>query len=463
MDAPLMRVPHPGPHTRRYVERLRRTEPAAGLSFGLSADGLVLRRGQGAVVEDVDGNRFLDFVAGFGSLNAGHCHPQITAAIQRQAGLAAQAMGMAGEVRIDLAERLIDLVSAGVARDDAAGHRVLFSTSGSEAVEVALKLARRATGRQQVVAFAGGFHGRTSGALSLMGRASQWQGLGVSSPGAYHVPYPYPLRSPFGDDPDTVVDGTLGYLDACLSNPSGGWQPPAAVVVEPVQGNGGMIPAPAGFLRGLRDLCDRHGMLLVVDEVMSGFHRTGRVFAYLREEGVEPDIVVLGKSLSAGLPLAACVARAEVADASPAGTETSTYSGNLVSCASALAALEVYEQERLGERAVTLGDYFVARLGEIAGHHAIVGEVRGCGLMVAVELVADDSNRPLALAREASRRAIRHGLLIYPGGHYDNVIAYLPPLTIDESHIDIAVEITDDVLGELPGALPGELSTTEKQ
>ncbi|MPZ74500.1 MAG: aminotransferase class III-fold pyridoxal phosphate-dependent enzyme, partial [Nitriliruptorales bacterium] len=267
-------------------------------------------------------------------------------------------------------------------------------------------------------------------------------------------PYPYPLRSPWGPDPKETADHTLRFLQTCLSDPASGWRPPAAVVVEPVQGNGGVIPAPEGFLAGLRSLCDEHGMVLILDEVMSGFHRTGPRFAYEHEPDVRPDILVLGKSLSSGLPLAACVIRHSIGEASPPTTETSTYAGNLVACAAALAAQDVYEAEGLGERAAELGSSFLDRLRSVAQRHAIVGEVRGRGLMVGVELVMPDgSGDPLPRAADASRMAIQRGLLVYPGGHWPNVIAYLPPLIVDERDVAVAVEITDAILSELAAAL----------
>ena len=446
--APALRVPHPGPRTRALAERVARTEPRAGLSLGLTPDGLFIESAAGAVITDVDGNRFLDFVAGFGSLNTGHSHPRIAGAIATQAATAQQAMSFGSPVRVELAERLLAMMPDG---DD---YCVLFAASGSEAVELALKLARRATQRDQVVAFAGGFHGRTQGALALMGRWSQREGLPQTTPGAYFIPYPYALRSPWGPDPAQTAESTLRYLDTCLSDPASGWRPPAAVVVEPVQGNGGMIPAPEGFLAGLRSVCDEHGMVLVIDEVMSGFHRTGPRFAFEHEPGVRPDILVLGKSLSSGLPLAACIVRRAVADASPPLTETSTYAGNVVACAAALAAQDVYESEELGRRAAELGSYFLDRLRDVAARHAIVGEVRGRGLMVGVELVVPDgSGDPLPRAPEASRKAIQRGLLVYPGGHWPNVIAYLPPLIIDTDDIDVAVGITDEVLADLAASL----------
>ncbi len=446
MRAPDLRVPHPGPRTRAHIERLRGAEAPAALSFGKSPEGIVAERALGAAVADVDGNVFLDFVAGFGSLNAGHCHPRVVEAVREQAGKMHQAMSLAAGPRTALLEKVLSLVGGPSPK------RMLFAASGGEAAEIALKLARRATGRQEIVAFQGGFHGRTMGALALMGHKSQREGLGTLVPGAHHLPYPYPYRSPFGSDPEACVAGTLGLLEGYLTNPASGWGEVAAVIVEPVQGNGGFIPIPLGFLKGLRALCDRHGICLILDEVMTGFCRTGRMFAFEHEPGVEADILVLGKSISGGLPLAACVAKAEVAEASPPGTESSTYSGNLVACAAGLASIAVYEEEELAARAERVGAHFLRRLEELAERHAIVGEARGRGLMLGVELVSDRASRaPLAEAKRASAAAVRRGLFLYPGGHHRNVLGFLPPLIVDEAQVDAAVEILDEVLLEIGG------------
>ncbi len=441
--APQIRTPHPGPKTRAHLERLRRAEGKPALSFGLSPEAVAMERGRGAAVEDVDGNLFLDFAGGFGSLNAGHSHPKIVAAACAQAEKLQQAMSVGSPPRTRLMEKVLSLVPG------PAPKKMLMATSGSEAAEMAIKLARRATGRQEIVAFQGGFHGRTSGALALTARGEQRQGLGTLVPGAHHVPYPYLYRSTFGDDPAACVEGILRLIESYLENPMGGWGGVAAVIVEAVQGNGGMVPAPAGFLRGLHGLCARHGILLIADEVMSGFYRTGRAFAF-EHDGVEPDLIVLGKSISGGFPLAACVAKEKIADDSGHRSEGTTYGGSPVSCAAGLAALEVYEEERLGERAEKMGAYFLKRLEELAERHPVIGEVRGRGLMVAAELVADRASRePLPLARDLSAAAVEKGLLFYPGGQYGNVLAFLPPLVIGEAEIDAAVGIIGELL---PGA-----------
>ncbi len=441
--APRLRVPHPGPRTREHLNRIRNSETRAGLTFGMSPETVVVERALGAEVEDVDGNVFLDFVAGFGSLNAGHCHPRVVEAVREQAGKVHQAMSLGSRTRVELEEKVLSLVGGPSPK------KILFGATGSEAAETAIKLARRATGRQEVVGFTGGFHGRTMGALPFMGRKNQREGLGALVPGAHHVPYPYPYRNPVAREAKECAEGIIRYIDEFMSNPVSGWGEVAAIIIEPVQGNGGMIPAPPGFLRKLRALCDRHGVLLIIDEVMSGFSRTGEMFAFQHEEGVEPDLLVLGKSISGGLPLSACVVKAEIADASSPGTESSTYAGNVLACASGLASIAVYEEEELSKRAAELGGIFLRRLEELTERHAVIGEVRGRGLMVAAELVRDrESREPLAIAKVASDLALKKGLFLYPGGHYGNVLAFLPPLVIDEGDIDTAVGIVDEVLLE---------------
>jgi len=346
---------------------------------------------------------------------------------------------MGSGVRTELLERMAGLVEG--------DYRVILAASGSEAAEVAIKMVRRATGRQGIVAFSGGFHGRTMGALTLMGRQSQRDGLGTLLAGAVHLPFPDPYRSPFGTDAQTVSDTTLALLDQQLGDPASGWMPVGAVIIESVQGNGGMIPTPPGFMSGLREVCTRHGVMLIADEVMSGFHRTGKLFAYQHDDDVDPDFVVLGKSLSAGLPLSGCLVKTSVSEMSPAGTESSTYAGNLVACASALAAFDVYESVDMSRQAQDLGDFFQAELRSTVGNHLNVGQIRGQGLMVAVELVTDrESRTPLQIARAISHRAVERGLLLYPGGHYGNVLAFLPPLIATQEQLSTCASMVGELL-----------------
>ncbi|MGI9605125.1 MAG: aspartate aminotransferase family protein [Acidimicrobiales bacterium] len=442
MDAPLISTPHPGPKSREIIERVRGSEARSALTFGMADDPVVLDEAHGAVITDPDGNRFLDMVAGFGSLNLGHAHPEVADAVAAQARRGTQAMSFTSEVRVALLERLVAM--------PVGSYRALLAASGSEAVETALKLARRATGRVGIVGFSGGFHGRTVGALALMGRKGQREGLGNLGQPVTHIPYPDPYRSPFGRDEREVAEATLALLDHQLGDPASGWDETAAVIIEPVQGNGGMIPAPPGFMSGLREVCDRHGVLLISDEVMSGFHRTGRQFAYEHDDDVRPDIIVLGKSLSAGLPLAGCLISEEVARQGPSGVETSTYAGNLVSCAAAVAALDVYDRLDMSNIAAAAGAQLIESLRGALGDHPAVGDIRGRGLMAAVELVSDRETRePLPIARRVSDATTRRGLLVYPGGHHGNVIGMLPPLIATHDQLATAADVLADVLMDL--------------
>lgn len=439
MDAPLLKTPHPGPRTREVIARLATSEAGVSLTRGLSDNPIVLDHAEGAVITDPDGNRFLDMVAGFGSLNLGHSHPALVAAVVEQVGRGQQAMSFGSTIRTELVEKLAGLIEG--------DYRVLLSASGSEAVETALKMTRRATGRQGIVAFSGGFHGRTMGALSLMGRQSQRDGLGSLLGGVVHLPFPDAYRSPFGSDPATVAEATLNLLDQQLGDPASGWMPVGAVIIEAVQGNGGMIPVPPGFMAGLQEVCARHDVLLIADEVMSGFHRTGSLFAYQSDVGVSPDITVMGKSLSAGLPLAGCLVKTEISETNPTGSESSTYAGNLVSCASALAALGVYESSDFSTVANDLGEYFRGELQAAIGSHPNVGDVRGRGLMIGVELVTDVTTRtPLTVGRAVSDMAVQKGLLLYPGGHFGNVLAFLPPLVASQEQLSTAARMVAELL-----------------
>lgn len=439
LTAPRMITPHPGPKSREILGRLQASEARAGLTYGLADQPVVMDRGEGAVIVDPDGNCFLDMVAGFGSLSLGHSHPRLVAAAEMQLAKGQQAMSIAAVTRTELIERLAGLMPG--------DYRVILAASGSEAVETALKFTRRATGRQGVVAFSGGFHGRTMGALTFMGRSSQRQGLGTLTAGAVHLPFPHPYRSPFGDTDEQVSAMTLALLEQQLSDPSSGWMEIGAIMIEPVQGNGGMMRAATGFMRGLREVCDRHGILLILDEVMSGFHRTGDRFAYEHEEGVRPDILVLGKSLSAGLPLSACLISGQLEDANPPVTESSTYAGNLVACAMALEAISVYEDEGMSRRAADLGEHAKAVLARDIGSHRNVGEIRSAGLMIGVELVKDRQTRePLPIGRVLSDAAMQRGMLMYVAGHYGNVAAFLPPLIVTEDQLTVASSILRDIL-----------------
>ena len=444
-DLPQILTPLPGPRARAVVERDRRAlSPSYTRSYPLVAE-----RGEGAIVEDVDGNRFLDFTAGIAVVATGHCHPQVVEAIQRQA---ARLIHMSGtdfyyENMVELAERLAALAPGGVPR------RVFFGNSGAEAVEAAIKLARYHTGRDKFVAFLGAFHGRTLGALSLTASKSvQRRGFGPLVPGVHHVPYPYCYRCPYGQVPDTCAVECVQAIQRLFRTvlPA---DEVAAVVVEPVQGEGGYVVPPQKFFDELQRLAQAHGILLILDEVQSGMGRTGKLWA-AEHFGVTPDIFTVAKGIASGLPLGATVARAELMNWPP-GAHASTFGGNPVSVAAALVTLELLEKE-LVNNAARLGAYLRDRMRDWPERFAWVGDVRGLGLMIGIELVEDRQTKQKApeLRDRLVERAFQRGLLVLGAG--ENTVRLSPPLTITRDQAGFALDTLEECLRVLrqPPPLP---------
>jgi 4-aminobutyrate aminotransferase len=408
---------------------------------------LVIARGQGARVWDVDGNEFLDMTCGIAVTATGHCHPKVVAAIQRQAE---QFIHMAGtdfyyEVEVDLAERLTALAPGRTEK------RVFFTNSGTEAVEAAFKLARFTTRRHHVLAFSGSFHGRTMGALSLTGSKSiQRAGFGPLVPGVAHAPFPNPYRPPLGSTAATAAAAVLHFIENDLF---GRVLPPedvAAVFVEPFQGEGGYVVPPPDFLPGLRRLCDRHDILLVADEVQTGVGRTGRWWA-VDHYDVVPDILCLAKGIASGMPLGAMVARADLMTWEP-GAHGNTFGGNPVACAAAMATLDVIEEEGLLAHASALGEHFLDGLHDIAARHEAVGDVRGVGLWLAVDLVEDrQSKTPAKLLRDdVVERAFEHRVLLLGAG--PGAVRFMPPLNVSTAEVDEALGRFERALEEAVAA-----------
>ncbi|MDR7426406.1 MAG: 4-aminobutyrate--2-oxoglutarate transaminase [Armatimonadota bacterium] len=429
------RILIPGPRSRELLERKRRVVPDA---ITVQAPVFAVRA-EGALLWDADGRRYIDLAGGVGCLNVGHSHPRVVAAIQAQAARFTHTdfSIVPYQEYVTLAERL-------AARAPGAGSkRVAFFNSGAEAVENAVKVARLATGRPAVIAFEGAFHGRTYMALSLTSRVHPYKrGMGPFMPEVYRAPYPDPYRSP---EPDATAF-VLRRLEAMLATHVDAAQV-AAVVVEPVLGEGGFIVPPPDFLPALRAFCDRIGALLVVDEVQTGLGRTGRFFA-VEHAGIEPDLLVVGKSLAAGLPLSGLVGREEVFSSVHAGALGGTYPGNPLACAAALAVLEVMEEERLVERAQRLGQLLRDRLEAMARRYPLVGDVRGLGAMVAAELVTDRESKAPATA-EASAvlwHALAQGVLLLRAGVLGNVIRFLMPLVISEDLLEEGLQVLDGAL-----------------
>ena len=415
--APRLVTDLPGPNTRKLLARdAAVTSPSMGRVYPLAP-----RRASGLVIEDVDGNHFLDFNAGIAVNSTGHCHPEVVAAIERQSHelLHYCSSDFYLPSYVEMCERLV----ACAPMDGPA--KVFLGNSGTEAVEAAIKLARHATGRPNVIAFLGSFHGRSMGSLSLTASKSKYRGgFGVMLPGTYHAPY-----------------GEAGYIDRVIFKHLSPPEDVAAIIVEPIQGEGGYLVPPEGWLAELRDVCDEHGILLVADEVQSGIGRTGKMWA-IEHDGVQPDVLLSGKGLASGLPLSAVIARDEVMSWGP-GKHGSTFGGNPVACAAAIATLDLVERG-LAANAQTVGAHLMDRLHEVQSRHPdTVKHVRGRGLMIGVELPTHDD----AIAVEQA--CFRRGLLVLTAG--ESSLRLAPPLVVTVEQADVGVAILESVLGDLAG------------
>jgi 4-aminobutyrate aminotransferase / (S)-3-amino-2-methylpropionate transaminase / 5-aminovalerate transaminase len=446
-----LRTDVPGPRSREILDRHERVV-AAPLSIYLP---LVIASGEGALLTDVDGNTFVDFTGGIGCLAVGHSHPRVVEASQEQAARFTHTdyTIVPYENYVELAERLCAL--APISGETRCG----FFNSGAEAIENAVKFARSYTKRPAVIAFDGGFHGRTLMAMSLTSKTHPYKaGLGPFAPEVYRVSYADPYRGP-----DTAT--ALAELERAFKTRVAA-EEVAAIVVEPVQGESGFVTPPVEFLQGVRRIADEHGIVLVIDEVQTGFGRTGKMFA-VEHFGIEPDLMTIAKSIAAGLPLSGVVGRAEIMDAPGDSAIGGTYVGNPVSIAAAHAVLDVIEEERLVERANAIGDTIRGRMESWRERYDCVGDVRGLGAMLAVEIVRDrDTREPDAdLATAIAEAASARGLLLLKAGLYGNCIRVLVPLVITDEQLDEALgawqEAFEAALGGSGGADTGaEASTT---
>lgn len=438
-------VPPPGPRSRAMTARLAAAE---GPAISTTANGdvpIFWEAAAGANVLDADGNVYVDTTSAFGVAGIGHRHPAVVAAVQAQAARLLHGMGdfLPVTPRLALAERLAALAPMQPAK-------VLFGLSGADAVELAVKVATVATGRPGIVAFDTAFHGQSYGALALTARDT-FRAPFAAQLGRFvlRAPYPYPYR--FDGTPDECATAALAALERLLDGPPPAAGPVGAVLVEPAAGREGEIVPPPRFLPGLRALCAARGLLLITDEVYTGLGRTGRWFA-AEHWGVTPDLVCIGKALGGGMPVSAVLGRAELMDAwrpvTPEAPHSSTFLGHPVGAAAALAVLDVLEGERLVERAAATGARLRARLDELAGRHAGIGEVRGLGMMVGVELVRSRATRAPApeLLGAAVTGALQRGVILLPGGMHGNVLSLAPPFVATEAQIDAAVNAIDAAL-----------------
>nr|WP_232849812.1 4-aminobutyrate--2-oxoglutarate transaminase [Bowmanella yangjiangensis] len=401
-----------------------------------------VERARNAEVWDVEGNRYIDLGTGIAVCNTGHAHPKVVAAVSEQMARFSHTCVMVNpyEVAVELAERL----NAAAPGDSA--KKALFVTTGAEAVENCIKIARAHTGRRGVIAFNGGFHGRTNLAMGLTGKVAPYkQHFGPFPADLYHVPFPNAYHGISIEQSLSAIE-TLFKVDIAPGDV-------AAIIIEPVQGEGGFYLAPPAFLQALRALCDRHGIVLICDEIQTGFARTGRMF-YSEYAGVEPDLITMAKGIAGGVPIAAVVGKAEVMDAAPPGGLGGTYGGSPLGCAAALAVLDIIAEEKLVERAAAIGEQFQRRLMALQQRYShLIGEVRNAGAMIAIELVQNGlaSQPNTALTQAIIANASKHGLILLACGFYGNVIRFLPPLTIEDAVLEEGLSKFEGLFAELAG------------
>jgi 4-aminobutyrate aminotransferase len=395
---------------------------------------LAIERGEGCLVFDREGGRYLDFSAGLAVLNIGHNHPRVMERVAEQLRRFVHTGGVYyNETTLEAAELLTTITPPGL-------DMLFFSNSGAEAVEGALKLARYVTGRQGFIAFSGAFHGRTLGAVSVTSSSSRYRArYHPLLPSVYHAPYPFCYHCPCGCRAADCTVACLGYLEEMLMRYISPREV-AAIIIEPVLGEGGYTPAPAPFLAGLRRLCDEHGILLIFDEVQSGMGRTGDWFAAQRY-GVTPDILTVAKGIASGFPLSAVVSRRAIMEQWPEGAHGTTFGGNPVSCAAAIATMETIRDEGLLLRCRELGAAMLSRLQGLQERHPVIGDLRGMGLMIGVELVKPDGSPDSATCDRLLEECRTRGLIIINCGPERNTVRLIPPLTITDTELDEAMAI----------------------
>ncbi|HZZ14667.1 MAG TPA: acetyl ornithine aminotransferase family protein [Candidatus Sulfotelmatobacter sp.] len=442
IKGPRINTPLPGPNAQRVLAGDDKyISPSYTRSYPL-----VAKSGRGIVITDVDGNEFYDFSAGIAVVSTGHCHPHVVAAMQKQVG---ELIHMSGtdfyyESMIQLAERLSKIAPM------PGPHKIYYGNSGAEAIECALKLARYHTKRQNIIAFFGAFHGRTMGALSLTAsKPQQRRRFAPLVPGVTHIPYPdlYRGRKDAAQDPDAFALGCALFIEEKLFKTTLAPEEVAAIFVEPVQGEGGYVVAPTIFMQELRRICDRHGILLVLDEVQSGVGRTGKWWA-VEHTGVEPDMVCMAKGIASGMPLGITMTRSEIMDWVP-GSHASTFGGNPVCIAAALATLDVIEKENLLDHSTEVGAYMMKRMATWPTKLKLVGDVRGRGLMIGIDIVKDKSTKEYAVAErdQIVERAFEHGVLFLGCG--PSTIRLCPPLVVTKEEADVAMDVLEDCIQQI--------------
>ena len=432
----------PGPKAAAVLSRRRQAIPdAVGTTYPT-----VIKRGEGAMFEDIDGNIFLDWVGGVGVLNIGYSHPEVVKAVQEQAGKYFHAMAniVTHEGYVSLAEKINSIAPV---RGDK--KRTFFINSGAEADENAVKVAKAYTKRPNIIVFSGAFHGRTLMTMAMTAKKSYALGMGPFPDGIYRAEFPYLYRKPEGFSDAEAIEYYLKSLEEVFmySSPA---EYVAAIVVEPLQGEGGFIPAPIPWVKALRKICDDNGILLIADEVQSGWCRTGKMLAtdYWKEAGCEPDIIATAKSLGGGIPLGAVVAREEIMEAVPNGIIGSTFGGNALACAAALKVIHIMERDHLADRANEIGKRVCARYAKWKEEFNVIGDYRGLGAMIGLEFVHDKKGKKPypELVHTIIQESAQQGLIMENCGVYDNVIRFLCPLVVTNDQIDAGLDILENVI-----------------
>lgn len=410
---------------------------------------VVIERGEGAMLEDVDGNRFLDWIGGVGVLNIGYSHPEVVAAVKEQAERFFHGMFniVTHEGYVALAEKLCQIVPV---KGDK--KRAFFANSGAEANENAVKLAKAFTKRPNVIVFSGAFHGRTMLTMSMTAKKAYANGMGPFPDGIYRARFPYYYRNPVGMPQEAALDYYMASLQSVFEEASPA-EHVAAIIVEPLQGEGGFIPAPMEWVKALRALCDKHGILLIADEVQTGFCRTGKMFAsdYWAEAGVAPDIITCAKSIAGGVPLSGIVAREEIMESVPGGVIGGTYCGNPLACAAALKVIEVMERDHLAERSAAIGRVAMERFQTWQNQYPVIGDVRGLGGMIGVEFVTDKASKAPnpKFVNDLVQEALRRGLMLESAGSNGHVIRFLAPLTMTDAQLEAGLRIMEEAIQAL--------------
>ncbi len=399
---------------------------------------MVVSHASGSKIVDTEGNEYLDFTTGIGVTNTGHCHPKVVAAIQEQAGklIHGQANILMHQPMLDLVERLKTIVHPSL-------DGFFFSNSGAEAVEGAIKLARMATGRTNIIVFQGSFHGRTIGTMSLTTSKTIYRaGYQPLMPGVFVAPFPYAHR--YGWEAEQTSQWCLDELDFLLRTQTAPHET-AAILIEPVLGEGGYVVPPASFLKGLREIADQHGILLILDEIQSGFGRTGKWFAYEHFD-VRPDILTVAKGLASGMPISGVISRLELMEKWTAGSHGGTYGGNAIAAAAGVATIDAIIEDKMIENARVRGEQFFSALKQMKKDHAAIADVRGLGLMIGVEFQDEHGKPSKEAAKAVQKKALKNGLMLLTCGPWDNTMRIIPPLNVSSSEVEEALGIIDSAL-----------------